>query len=103
MLFIETSLFTRWLPSYLDDTDYRRLQEYLLLNPAAGPVIPGSGGVRKVRWAPRHRGKRGALRVIYFWRHRHHEIWMLTLYKKSERATISAADLRRIAEAMRDE
>ena len=64
--FIETPHFTRILDQYLDDDEYSALQGYLSANPEAGVVVPGSGGVRKVRWRAEGRGKRGGLRVIYF-------------------------------------
>ena len=100
MIFIETSTFTNILPSYLSDDDYRRLQSYLLQKPDAGDIVRGSGGVRKVRWAPSGRGKSGGVRAIYYWKKSEHEIWMLTMYSKSERATISGGVLKQIAEAI---
>jgi len=59
MIFIETSTFTKILPSYLSDDDYRGLQSYLLQKPVAGDLIRGSGGVRKIRWAKAGKGKSG--------------------------------------------
>ena len=64
--FIETKLFTRLVEDYLPDPDYAQLQNALVVNPEAGNVIPGSGGVRKLRWRAAGRGKRGGYRVIYF-------------------------------------
>lgn len=103
MLFIETSLFTKLLPGYLSDDDYRGLQSYLLQKPDAGAIIKGSGGVRKIRWAPSGLGKSGGIRAIYYWKKSEHEIWMLTLYSKSERATIPGHQLKQIAEAIENE
>jgi len=103
MLFIETSVFTKLLPNYLTDEDYGGLQTYLLQKPDAGSIVKGSGGVRKVRWAPSGKGKSGGVRVIYYWKKSDHEIWMLTLYSKSEKATISGHILKQIAEAIDDE
>lgn len=62
--FIETKLFTRLVQDYLTDDEYRELQTMLIEQPEAGDVIPGSGGVRKVRWRAPGRGKRGGYRVI---------------------------------------
>jgi hypothetical protein len=76
------------------------LQSYLLQKPDAGDIVRGSGGVRKVRWAPSDRGKSGGIRAIYYWKKSEHEIWMLTMYSKSERATISSNVLKQIAEAI---
>lgn len=68
MVFIEAPLFSRQLADYLDEDEYGTLQWALTLHPEAGTVVRGSGGVRKLRWAPPGRGKRGGLRVIYYWR-----------------------------------
>jgi hypothetical protein len=70
LTFIETPLFSRLLPEYLDDEDYRLLQQALLAEPQIGMLIPGTGGFRKLRWQDKRRGKgkQGGLRVIYtFW------------------------------------
>jgi len=100
MIFIETSIFTKILPSYLSDDEYRGLQSYLLQKPDAGDLVRGSCGVRKVRWAKSGQGKSGGIRAIYYWKKSEHEIWMLTMYSKSERATISSHILKQIAEAI---
>jgi hypothetical protein len=94
--FVETKLFTRLVQEYLSDDEYSKLQEALLANPEVGPVIPGSGGVRKLRWAVAGRGKRGGVRVIYFLRTRQGQIWMLTLYPKNVAENIPAHVLRQI-------
>src|SRR5438874_6129608 len=94
--FVETKLFTRLVQEYLSDDEYAQLQQALIGNPEAGSVIPGSGGVRKMRWAIAGRGKRGGLRVIYFLRIRQGQIWMLTLYAKNEAENISAHVLKQI-------
>ncbi len=67
MRFIETPVFTRVLVELLDDEEYRALQLALVYRPDLGPVIPRSGGLRKARWSLSGRGKRGGLRVVYFW------------------------------------
>ena len=102
MLFIETSTFTKLLSNYLTDEEYRGLQSSLLQKPDAGDLIKGSGGVRKVRWAPAGSGKSGGIRAIYYWKKSDHEIWMLTLYSKSERASIPGHALKQIAEAIKN-
>jgi hypothetical protein len=65
-------------------------------SPEAGDVIPGSGGVRKLRWRAEGRGKRGGYRVIYFSRSPENEIWLITMYPKNVTATIPAAVLKKI-------
>ncbi len=94
MLFIEAPTFTRLVHDYLDDDEYAALQWALALRPQAGVVIPGSGGIRKLRWAAKGRGKRGGLRVIYYWRNSEGEIVLLTLYAKNEAENISLNVLR---------
>ena len=98
MTFVETKLFTKLVQEYLSDDEYAALQQWLIVNPAGGDVIPGSGGVRKVRWGVAGRGKRGGIRLIYFVRSRHHEIWMLTLYAKNVSESIRAHVLKKIKE-----
>lgn len=84
MEFIEAPAFTRRLSDYLSDDEYAALQWALALRPEAGTVIPGSGGIRKLRWAGSGRGKRGGLRVVYFWKNRDGEIWLLSIFAKNE-------------------
>lgn len=100
--FIESSIFERVLPVYLDDDEYSDLQQSLMQNPEAGEVVPGSGGVRKVRWSRPGTGKRGGLRIIYFVRYRPNEIWMLTLYAKAKRENVPAHILKQLLEAFRN-
>lgn len=75
----------------------------MLQKPDAGDLVRGTGGVRKVRWAPSGQGKSGGVRAIYYWEKSGHEIWMLTIYSKSERSTISSHVLKQIAEAIENE
>src|SRR6059058_1592976 len=88
--FIETKLFSRLVAEYMSDEEYSNLQNALIKDPEAGDLIPGSGGVRKLRWGVAGRGKRGGIRVIYYARTRQGQIWMLTLYAKNVMENISA-------------
>jgi hypothetical protein len=103
LTFIETKLFTRLVSEHLPDDEYLELQAALAKNPAAGAVIRGSGGVRKLRWAVPGQGKRGGLRVIYYLRLREGAIWLLTLYSKSVAESISVSVLRQIRQEIEDE
>ncbi len=96
--FIETRLFSKLVGRYLSDEDYAGLQESLARHPESGAVVPGSGGVRKVRWGRSGQGKRGGVRVIYYARTREGVIWMLTIYAKNEEGNIPSHVLRRIKE-----
>lgn len=96
--FIETRFFSQLVDEYLSDDEYASLQKTLVANPQAGPLIPGSGGVRKIRWAVRGRGKRGGVRVIYYAKIREGVIWMLTIYPKNVAENIPAHVLRKIKE-----
>lgn len=101
MLIIETTIFTRQVQALLSDDDYRRLQTILVIRPDAGDLIPGSGGLRKIRWSAQGRGKRGGLRVIYYWAVQQDRIMMLLIYAKNERDDLTAEQinlLRRIIE-----
>ena len=96
--FIETRLFSRLVQKYLSDEEYLKLQTTLMENPEAGDVIPGSGGVRKIRWRAPGRGKRGGYRIIYFVKTATGIIWMLTMYPKNMTDNIPAHILRQIRE-----
>ena len=67
MVIIETSIFTRQVQALLAEAEYRQLQTALVNWPQLGSIIPGSGGLRKIRWVLTGRGKRGGVRVIYYW------------------------------------
>ena len=68
--------------------------------PDTGNIVKGSGGVRKIRWTQNGKGKSGGVRIIYYWKKAEHEVWLLTLYSKSERSTISGNILNQISEAI---
>jgi hypothetical protein len=85
-LFVELPPFERLRASYLDDEAYRALQNELLENPMAGDVIEGTGGLRKLRRPDprRGKGKRGGLRVIYYWWLGGEQFWLFTVYDKDQ-------------------
>ena len=97
---IETPIFSRKAEDLLIEDEREGFAAFISQNPAAGSVVRGTGGVRKVRWARVGGGKSGGVRVIYYNQLAHEEIWLLTLYAKNERATIPAYELRQIKEAI---
>ena len=103
MLFIEAPKFTELVQSHLNDEEYAALQWMLLERPDAGAIVPGSGGVRKLRWGLRSKGKRGGIRVIYYWKTADDEIWLLTLYAKNVQENIPAHLLKQIAQEINDD
>jgi len=89
--FYESTGFAASLGQYLDDEDYRQLQHALVINPGLGPVMPRTGGFRKLRWidSRRHKGKRGGLRVIYYWLLQDDQFWMVAIYDKDELSSLT--------------
>jgi mRNA-degrading endonuclease RelE of RelBE toxin-antitoxin system len=92
--FIETPTFTKHLLELLSDDEYRLLQATLVQNPVLGPIIQGSGGIRKVRWALKGHGKRGGVRVIYYWKDIDQRAYMLLIYSKSEQDDITPSQVK---------
>ncbi len=103
MRFVETPVFTAAIRRLLDDDQYRRLQIALMLRPEQGPVIPGTGGLRKVRWATAGVGKRGGVRVIYYWAPAETVFYMLYAYTKNEQGDLTAAQARALGRLVREE
>ena len=88
MEFVETGIFTERITKLLTDEAYRDLQAVLAENPRAGDVIPGAGGLRKIRWRASGRGKRGGIRVIYYcWSE--HRLYMIFAYDKTEQGDLT--------------
>ena len=89
---VEIPHFSEIIGDYLTDDEYAALQWHLCLKPEAGDTVAGTGGVRKIRWSVSQRGKRGGLRVIYFYKPNSLEIWMLTIYSKAKKKDLTAID-----------
>jgi hypothetical protein len=101
MIIVETSFFTRRVLELLSDDEYRELQTELVEQPDKGPLIPGGGGLRKLRWSASGHGKRGGARVIYYWAVSKDRILMLFIYPKNEREDLTpdqVKQLRKIVE-----
>jgi mRNA-degrading endonuclease RelE of RelBE toxin-antitoxin system len=103
MVIVETSIFTRQVVELLGEDEYRELQVALVERPDAGPVIQGSGGLRKVRWAVKGQGKRGGVRVIYYWAVDSERLLMLLIYSKSERADLTPRQVATLRKAVEEE
>lgn len=89
---VETPEFLSATRKLMAEEDRAELVDYLAHNPTAGDLIPGTGGVRKLRWGLEGRGKRGGARVIWFYHNPGIPLFALTAYAKNERADLSAAD-----------
>jgi mRNA-degrading endonuclease RelE of RelBE toxin-antitoxin system len=102
MEFFEAPAFSRHLSDYLDEEQYRALQNALACDPGLGDLIPGTGGFRKLRWrdARRGKGRRGGLRVIYFWFDGRNQIWLIAIYDKNEAADLSPAQKKELKAAI---
>lgn len=101
MVFIETPVFTRTIRRVMTDEEYRQLQSALVVRPDMGDMIPGSGGLRKLRWKVSGRGKRAGARVIYYWAVAPNEIYMLLAYVNVKQEDLTGEQLellRRILE-----
>ncbi|TKB54158.1 MAG: hypothetical protein E8D50_05040 [Nitrospira sp.] len=103
MRVVETPVFTSALRHHLDDDTYRTLQWALVLRPAQGPIIPGGGGLRKLRWSAQGRGKRGGIRLIYYWDPPSYTFYMLYLYAKNEQGDLTSSQAKTLARLVREE
>lgn len=100
--FVETPVFSRQLYGLLSDDGYRTLQLALLLQPEQGTLIPETGGLRKLRWPLEGKGKRGGLRVIYYFYSTQSVIYMLFLYPKSQQEDLTPDQLKRLMRAFKE-
>jgi mRNA-degrading endonuclease RelE of RelBE toxin-antitoxin system len=103
MRFIETHSFTRASIANFDDDEFQTLQVALLLRPELGKVIPGTGGIRKLRWSLKGRGKRGGCRIIYYWDEPSETFYLLYVYRKNEQEDLTADQLRVLRKLVREE
>lgn len=104
-IFVELPAFAKYCPEYLDDEGFRDLQNSLMANPEAGDVIEGTGGLRKIRQPDprRGKGKRGGLRVIYYWWDGKRQFWLFTLYDKDELDDLSAKEKKALKDMLKRE
>jgi mRNA-degrading endonuclease RelE of RelBE toxin-antitoxin system len=104
-IFIELPAFERHRAEYLDDDGFRNLQNLLMKHPEAGDPIPETGGLRKLRFRDvrRGKGKRGGLRVIYYWWDSGFQFWLFTLYDKDEMPDLTPKERRTLKAMMKTE
>jgi len=103
MVIRETGVFSKQVDKLLDAESYRLLQLRLVADPAAGAVVPGTGGLRKIRWQGSGRGKRGGVRAIYYWARSDGVILMLFMYPKSETDDLTATQKKVLAALVKEE
>ena len=103
MRLVETSIFTRQIRALLTDEEYRELQTTLILRPRSGAIIWGSGGLRKVRWGGRSHGRRGGIRVIYFWHAAADTIFMLFAYSKNDQDDLTPQQVAKLRRVVRED
>ncbi len=98
---VEVPPFGRKASACMTEAEIDDLKLFVAMNPEAGAKLRGSGGLRKVRWATGAKGKRGGVRVIYFYYDDSIPLFLMTVYPKADKASLSAkelAELRRLAE-----
>jgi len=103
MVIRETAVFSKQVDKLLDAESYRLLQLRLVANPEAGAVVPGTGGLRKIRWQGSGRGKRGGVRAIYYWARMDGVLLMLFMYPKSEMDDLTVAQKKILAALVKEE
>jgi len=101
--FLETPPFTRRIRELLTDEEYRSLQLALGLRPDQGNVIRGTGGIRKIRWGQKGRGKRGGIRIIYYWHRPTDRIYLLLAYPKGEQDDLTDSQVRILSRLVKEE
>ena len=102
MRFIETPIFTEELQHLLEDEEYRALQLALLFRPEQGVLIPGSGGLRKIRWGQKGKGKRGGCRVIYYWDKKKETFYMLLVFAKSKQEDLTPTQMKVLTKLVKE-
>jgi mRNA-degrading endonuclease RelE of RelBE toxin-antitoxin system len=96
MVFVESPVFTALLLETLTDDEYSAFQRFLMRQPYAGTVIQETGGLRKVRWSVSGKGKRGGVRVIYYYADEQEQIRLLLIYKKARQEELTASQKKQL-------
>lgn len=100
--FIELPPFERLRNEYFDDDSFKDFQNEMMKDPVAGAIIKGTGGLRKIRYGDERRGKgkRGGLRVIYFWKDHNDQFWLFTVYDKDQADDLTAAERKAVKQRL---
>ncbi len=101
-IFVESRIFEKNRSDYLSEEEFRKLQLVLMLNPKAGAVIKGTGGLRKIRFGAKSRGKQGGVRIIYYFYDEKARFYLLTLYAKNEVTDLTNSQKEKIQQFMED-
>ncbi len=103
MVIKETQYFTDIIKELMTDESYAEFQMALVRRPELGQIIPGSGGLRKVRWKLSDKGKRGGVRVIYYWLTHDKQIYMLFAYQKAKQENLTQGQLKILRQVVEEE
>lgn len=95
-------MFTRRIGQYMSEEEYRLFQDRVAVDPTQGDVIPGTSGFRKMRWADPRRGKgrRGGLRIVYYFFPAQHQLWLMTIYSKKEALDLTPSEKKALKAAI---
>jgi hypothetical protein len=102
MVFVESSIFTKYIHDYLTDDEYSALQFSLTNRPDAGKVVRGTGGLRKIRWGLKNKGKSGGARIIYYWQVSADRIFLLTLFAKNEMNDLTSEETKILKKMLKE-
>ena len=102
MVFVELTPFIEFRESHWTDDEFLELQRYLLQSPGAGDLVPGGGGIRKLRWQAQGRGKKGGARVIYCWQVAGSKIFLIHAYAKAKTEDLTPAQISVLAKLTKD-
>lgn len=103
MEFFETPIFTKQITKLISDEEYRLLQLQLAVRPESGDLIKGSGGIRKLRWAGSGRGKRGGIRIVYYFINEDEKLYMLFAYPKNVKDDLSSYQLKQLKKLVEEQ
>lgn len=103
MEFFETPIFTKLISKLISEEEYHLLQLQLSIRPESGAIIKGSGGIRKIRWTGSGRGKRGGIRIIYYFFKENDQIYMLYAYPKNKKDDLSADQLKQLKKLVEEQ